>query len=199
MANTARFTPHQLGGLLVLEGLEERVLVALAQALRMLRLEVKAEILTHLHESRDVGELAAIDGLPRSASVFAEEACVLGRIDVGTFNQLIQDYPSLALTVMRRLARLSRVLTSRVFEYHTYNVRGRIYTELIRLTERAALESPEPILLTACDMASRVGTTWENVVRICGDLRKNGVIEKSGVRVTDPKALRAMFTACEFG
>ncbi|MFT5389975.1 MAG: CRP/FNR family cyclic AMP-dependent transcriptional regulator [Gammaproteobacteria bacterium] len=230
MVNLARFTQHQLEELMVFEGLEERVQVALAQASRMLRLEAKAEILSHLHESRDVyfivsgtvrvnmvaaggrqityqllppgemfGELAAIDGLPRSASVLAEEACVLGRIDVGTFNQLIRDHPSLALTVMRRLARLSRVLTSRVFEYHTYDVRGRIYTELIRLTESAALESPQPILLTARDMASRVGTTRENVARIYSELRKNGVIEKTGVRVMDPKALSTMLTACEFG
>ena len=144
------------------------------------------------------GEVSAVDGDGRSANVIAEEESVLGSLSSQTFLDLARTSPEFALVILRRLARLNRRLTSRLFEYHTYDVRGRVYLELLRLTE----DNPtKHITITDRDMASRVGTTRENVSRIHGRLREAGLIsrDKSRLTVIDRPGLLAMLADCEFG
>lgn len=144
------------------------------------------------------GEVSAVDGDGRSANVIAEEESVLGSLSAQAFLELARTSPEFALVILRRLARLNRRLTSRLFEYHTYDVRGRVYLELLRLTEHSPAEK---ITITDRDMASRVGTTRENVSRIHGSLREAGLIirDKSRLTVIDRPGLQAMLTDCEFG
>lgn len=144
------------------------------------------------------GELAAIDGKPRSAAVSAEDDATLARVDDATFLRLLDQYPLFALRIMRRLTSLSRWLAERVYEYHTYDVRGRICSELLRF---AQAPTGEPIALTDMDMASRVGTTRENVTRIYGVLRRRGLVIRTSnsIHVPDARALREFLAECEFG
>ena len=55
-----------------------------------------------------VGEMALIDPAPRSASAVAGEGCSVVAIDEQLFNQLVKSVPSLALEMMRILARRLR-------------------------------------------------------------------------------------------
>jgi len=144
------------------------------------------------------GEISAVDGDGRSANVIAEEESVLGSLSSHAFLALARSSPDFALIILQRLARLNRRLTSRLFEYHTYDVRGRVYLELLRLTQN---NPDEPITITDRDMASRVGTTRENVSRIHGSLREAGLIarNKSRLTVVDRAGLETMLTDCEFG
>jgi CRP/FNR family transcriptional regulator, cyclic AMP receptor protein len=144
------------------------------------------------------GEVAAIDGLPRTANVIAEQDSVLGRMSQQTFRELASSSPEFMFLVLERLARLNRKLTRRLFEYHAYDVRGRVYMELLRLTANG---SGEPLIITDRDMASRVGTTRENISRIHGALREAGLIERdhSQLRVLDRSKIEVMLPDCEFG
>ena len=145
------------------------------------------------------GELSAIDGLPRSASVVAETDVVLAKMSAADFLKLASSDASLVLMAMKRLTSLSRWLAARVFEYHAYNVKGRVYLELLRLTEKEP--SKESLIkISDRDMASRVGTTRENVTRICGDLKQNGLIQRNheGITVLDRARLEGMLDECEF-
>lgn len=158
------------------------------------------QITYQLLETGDMfGELAAIDGLPRSASVIAESDVVLAEMPGKQFMELAELHPKLALIIMQRLANLSRWLTSRVFEYHAYNVKGRIYLELIRMNGSQVNKS---ILLQLSDrdMASRVGTTRENVTRIYSGLKKSGILQRdsTGIKVLDENALKGLLDECEF-
>lgn len=144
------------------------------------------------------GEVAAVDGLPRTASVLAETESVVGSLSPQAFQALASSEPAFALTILRRLARLNRRLTNRLFEYHAYDVRGRVYLELLRLDESAGEDG---IVITDRDMASRVGTTRENVSRIHGALREQGLLARNGSRlkVLDRHRLETMLPDCEFG
>ena len=146
------------------------------------------------------GELAALDGRPRSASVFAERDCVLGRIDHRAFSGLVDRYPPLAALMMRRLTQLARALTDTVFEYHAYDVRGRILLELLRLDRQTQGVGARPIVVTGRDMASRVGTTRANVTRILNSLFNEGLAVREGraLRLLDRDALEGMLVDCEF-
>ena len=55
-----------------------------------------------------VGEMALIDPAPRSASAVAGPGCSVVAIDEQLFNQLVKSVPSLALEMMRILARRLR-------------------------------------------------------------------------------------------
>ena len=56
------------------------------------------------------GEMALIDGEPRSASAIAHGETEIVSVDEAGFRQLVQQQPGFALTVMRRLAvRLRRI------------------------------------------------------------------------------------------
>lgn len=158
------------------------------------------QITYQLLETGDMfGELAAIDGLPRSASVIAESDAVLAKMPGKQFMKLAELHPELSLIIMQRLANLSRWLTSRVFEYHAYNVKGRIYLELIRMNE-TQVNKNILLKLSDRDMASRVGTTRENVTRIYSGLKKNGILQRdsTGINILDEKALRELLDECEF-
>lgn len=144
------------------------------------------------------GEVSAVDGHGRSANVVAEEESVLGSLSAQAFLELAGTSAEFALVILQRLARLNRRLTSRLFEYHTYDVRGRVYLELLRLT---AARTDAPVTITDRDMASRVGTTRENVSRIHGSLRESGLIrrDKSRLWVLDRDRLATLLPDCEFG
>ncbi len=63
------------------------------------------------------GELAAIDGMPRSATVLAIEETLVTRIPVEKFDQYIAQYPVFTKFVMRNLCTLIRRLNERIYEF----------------------------------------------------------------------------------
>ena len=214
----------------LLANLDQRTKSAIVQKTKGLRAQATQEIISYLDTSDSVffvleghvrvnmisaggrqityqllgpgdmfGEMAALDGLPRSASVIAESNVLLIEMGGAQFVELITNHASLVLPIMRRLTSLSRWLSARVFEYHAYNVRGRVYLELMRLAD--GIDTPHPLIkISDRDMASRVGTTRENVTRICGELKQNGVIQRDakGMVILDPVALNELLEACEF-
>ena len=62
------------------------------------------------------GELSAIDGLGRSASVVAIEASLVARMSADRFNQLILVHPELATHLLRRLTQVIRTANGRIVE-----------------------------------------------------------------------------------
>src|SRR5262249_43338926 len=65
------------------------------------------------------GEVSAIARRARSASVEAEEDCVLGVLPREPFRRLIAEHPAFAFAVMKQLAAQVRRLSERVFEFST--------------------------------------------------------------------------------
>lgn len=143
------------------------------------------------------GELAAIDGAPRSASVMALTPCQLATLSQDRFRKLIETHPGVALKVMRDLAGVVRNSTERIMDLSTLAANNRVQADLLRLAasnmideERASI-SPIPI---HGDVASRVSTTRETVARVMNDLARRGVVErkKNALVVNDVERLRDM-------
>ena len=127
------------------------------------------------------GELSAIDGLPRSASVVALSDTVLASLPAEAFLQLLYDHPDVAANVMRYLVGLIRRLSDRVIEFNVLAVRNRIHAELLRLSQdqrtgrNTATIKPAP---THAEIASRVSTHREAVTRELSALARKGLIER---------------------
>jgi CRP-like cAMP-binding protein len=134
-----------------------------------------------LEDGEMFGELAAIDGEQRSASVVAVAETLLVAMPEAAFREAISNHPSVADAVLQRLARLVRLYSQRLYEMRTLDVQSRIRAELIRLAEdslgddNTATISPLP---TSADIAARVNTRREAVSRELASLTRRGLIKR---------------------
>lgn len=133
------------------------------------------------------GDLAAIDGMPRSTSVVALEDCSVLSMSAHEFWKVMEAYPSVAAGILRRLTDLVRRLSERVVEFSTLGVKNRIHAELLRLArdhmagENTAEISPAP---THADISSRISTHREAVTRELNHLEEVGLIARPGGSIT---------------
>ena len=139
--------------------------------------------LRDLNPGMSFGELSAIDGLPRSASVEAHTPCSVAMLPRKHFLSLMQRSGAFALATSQQLAAHVRRLTTRVFEYSTMAVRQRLRAEILRLGEAANANSESALIAPApthAEIASRISTHREAVSREMAWLEGKGIILKQG-------------------
>ena len=127
------------------------------------------------------GELAAIDGLPRSASVMALDNVHIASLPAEQFQEIILEHPTIALKLMKHLAHLVRTSTSRIMDLSTLGANNRIHADLLRMGRKVAGDGDEAIITPIpvhSDIASRVSTTRETVARVMNDLARKGIVER---------------------
>jgi len=146
------------------------------------------------------GELAAIDGAPRSATVVALEKTEVCSIDAGSFMDAVLSHPEASRRLMERLTAIIRRSTGRIFDLSVHGANIRIYADLLRLSTpesdrpeggNSAVISPIPV---HSDIAARVSTTRETVARVLGDLSRREIVirEKDRLIVPDTDLLAEM-------
>jgi len=127
------------------------------------------------------GELAAIDGEPRSASVMALADCVIVSMPQKVFLAALERYPAISMAVMRQMAKIIRRSTDRIMDLSTLGANNRVHAELLRQAvanvndDNEAVIKPIPV---HSDLASRVSTTRETVARVLNDLVRQGILER---------------------
>lgn len=129
-----------------------------------------------------VGEIAAIDGDARSASVVALKACTIAALPAERFRMLVENHAAVASKLLRHLTAIIRITNERIAELSTVSAVQRIYRELLRLCEPGpgGTEAVISAMPTQHDLASKVGATRETVARALGQLVNTGVIERRG-------------------
>jgi len=129
------------------------------------------------------GELAALDGGPRSAFVQAQTpGTVAAAMPPDVFIDLLLKHPRIALEIMRRLARVIRFSTERIMDLSTVGANNRVHAELLRLAESAMHEGKQAVITPIphhADIASRVSTTRETVARVFSELTRAGMLQRS--------------------
>ena len=129
------------------------------------------------------GELAAIDGAPRSAHVLAVQDSLLLSLSPKAFQAVLREHPEVNLRVLQRLVRLVRSLSERVYEFSTLPVPMRVRARLLRLA-RDHMTGPNTARIdpaqTHAEFASTIGTHREAVTRVLNDLAKRGVVTREG-------------------
>jgi CRP-like cAMP-binding protein len=128
------------------------------------------------------GELSAIDGQPRSATVIALQEALMARMPPNVFWAVMERHPQVAAAVLQHLVSLVRALSDRVFEFSTLAVKNRIHAELLRLAREASERnngamriSPAP---THAEIASRISTHREAVTRELNEMVRAGLVER---------------------
>ena len=142
------------------------------------------------------GEIAALDGEPRSATVTAMTDSTLASVDATTFVELMRNHPKAAEAMLVKMANLVRSLSDRVFEFAA-PVPTRVCAELLRMARQAMISENTSRLVPAPkhgDIASRVGTHREAVSRTMGELREHKIVRRGQgeLLVTDVAGLEAL-------
>jgi len=128
------------------------------------------------------GELAALDGGPRSAFVVAQGGdAVAASMSPEVFLRLLSTKPLVGMEIMRRLTRMVRQANDRIMDLSVLGANNRVHAELLRqawaFTSDGKVAAIKPIPVHS-DIASRVSTTRETVARVLNDLARSGIVER---------------------
>ena len=142
------------------------------------------------------GELALIDGLPRSASAVAMEDTVVLALSHDRFREQMRRYPQMALNLMKALSVRVRYNTQQVGSLTLLDIPGRLARKLLELAQDHGQVEPEGVrislALTQSDLASLIGTTRESVNKAMSTFRREGLIlmRQNHIIIADAEALQ---------
>lgn len=142
------------------------------------------------------GELAAIDGQPRSASIIAVARATVARMPARVFREAIHRHADCCDRMLEVMAARLRMLDRRVNEFSSLNIKHRVVAELLRLSRpdrtdrRRAIVSPPPF---HAEIAGRVLARREAVTRELKLLEDSGQLERrrGAFVLTDVQAMLA--------
>jgi CRP-like cAMP-binding protein len=142
-----------------------------------------------------VGELSALDGRPRSASVVALTDARIARLPSIHLWDILQRRPDVAAVLIRRLTALVRQMSDRVVAITALPVGPRVQAELLRLALEVGVTDNRAVIRgapTHAEIASRVAARREAVSRELSRLADAGVVDRRGrdLVVSDVAALR---------
>jgi len=139
-------------------------------------------VLAEIAAGGHVGELAAIDGRPRSADVVAASACLIAALPSATFRRLLLEEPRFCHALLEEMAQVIRLADLRITELCTMGAVERLCRELLRLGGPSGKDDGLEIdpVPTQEAFAAVIGTTRENVGRILAQLAHAGVIRRKG-------------------
>ncbi len=146
-------------------------------------------ILATLRPGDFFGELALLDGAPRSATAIAIEATETYILPRDRFRALIATEPLMRDTVLATLAAEVRRLTHHVEELHFLDITGRLASRLARLAnESGATRLPDGTIrlagpLTQGDLAAMIGCTRQSVNKLLGMFTDDGLIRLDRDRI----------------
>jgi CRP-like cAMP-binding protein len=143
------------------------------------------------------GEVALLDGQPRSATVVALEECEVAVIDQQAFRDFVVGSPAVALDLMGVLARRVRELTTRLEDRAFLDVPARLAKQLLWLAEhhgaRTAAGAQIELRLSQQELGDLIGATRESVNKHLSEWTRGGVLKQGRDRIEllDLDALRA--------
>jgi CRP-like cAMP-binding protein len=181
-ANWRRFDPEEI--LVDFDDPSTDVYFLLAGEVRVLMRTAagKEVILDEMGPGELFGELAAIDGIARSANVTAltrGEACVL---PAAGFREIVFSSQPVADRLFRLLTFRVRELNARLVEQTVLDLRHRLYAELLRLSTPRGHGDGERVVTPPPfhhDLAARIGCRREQVTREFTLMTQEGLIERT--------------------
>jgi len=142
--------------------------------------EGKQSILATLRSGEFFGEMAILDGEPRSASVIAADKCKLLMLYRKSFISILQEYPKITIAMLVEMSRRLRRSNRHINSLSMMSVYGRVADVLLQLSKdngrkvgSMIVVEDRPTHQTIADMA---GTSRETVSRVLSQLQKKGYL-----------------------
>ena len=161
-------------------------------------------ILTTIGPGGFFGELALLDGAPRSATAVAFDAVETHVLRRDAFEGLVDAEASLRRALLATLAGEIRRLTAQVEDLHFLDLPGRLARHLLRSAAAAGgsgVAAPEDLAAlagehrvawpyTQGELAGMIGGSRQSVNRLLGDLVADGLLRFDGDELVIPDAAR---------
>ncbi len=152
-------------------------------------------ILTDVRPGETFGELALLDGAPRSATAIAIDDTVALRLPRPAFDELLDTDTMFPRRILEALAHELRRVTDHVGELHFLDLPGRLAARLARMAREARPEGGREVSLgryySQTELAAMIGGTRQSVNRHLGELVDEGLIriERDDIIVIDVAGL----------
>jgi CRP/FNR family cyclic AMP-dependent transcriptional regulator len=155
-----------------------------------------------LHAGDIFGEIALLDGQPRTADAIAATDCELMVIERRDFLSFVHGEPKVAMKLIELLCARLRVAGARMEEVVFLNLPARLARLLLRLLEEnAAAADKNKLSITQQDISRILGTTRESVNKRLQIWARRGVIalKRGTILVLVPRALAALVSGDDDG
>ena len=147
-----------------------------------------------LKEGDMFGEMAIIEGLPRSAWVCTITPCKLASLPGALFLEMVKKNADISLALLKQFSLRLRLSNSRLKDVSLLGTEQRACMELIRMA-KVDPQSPGSYLIfqmpTQANFANIIGSSRETVSRIFGKLKEEHIIiiSKRGLCIPDRERL----------
>lgn len=157
-------------------------------AIRLSSPDGKEVILALLDRGDFFGELALLDGEPRSTDAVAREETDLLSIQREDFRLFLDARPKVALGLLSTLSRLVRHVTQLVHDTTFLDARARLVRVLLELARNQGLQGAEGVVipqkLTQTELANLCGLTRESTNKWLRFYVREGLLAYEGGRIT---------------
>jgi CRP/FNR family cyclic AMP-dependent transcriptional regulator len=146
--------------------------------------QVREQIVAILTSGAIVGDLAVIDGLPRSASVVALTDCELRFVSRHVFEDLARERPEIYRYLVKLLSARLRQADETIASMAFLPMKGRVARTLLTLAENVGEETNSneiliPRMINQGDIAAMAGVARENTSRILSEWERRKLVTKS--------------------
>jgi CRP/FNR family transcriptional regulator, cyclic AMP receptor protein len=155
-----------------------------------------------LHAGDIFGEIALLDGKPRTADAIAATDCELMVIERRDFLSFVHGEPKVAMKLIELLCARLRVAGARMEEVVFLNLPARLARLLLRLLEEnAAAADKNKLSITQQEISRILGATRESVNKHLQIWAKRKVIslKRGAIEVLAPRALAALVSGDDDG
>jgi CRP/FNR family cyclic AMP-dependent transcriptional regulator len=158
--------------------------------------EGKGLVLNLLGPGDFFGELALLDGEPRSADALAQEPCQLLLLQRDDFMHFLEARPHVAVKLLATVSRRLRHTTQQAEDIIFFDLPARLARVLLELAEAERTSAEEEWVITSrptqAELAEMVGATRESVNKWLGVYEEQGLIRREGNQlvILQPEALR---------
>lgn len=141
-----------------------------------------------------MGELSAIDEMPRAASLTAVNDSVVTVIPSAVFNDILGSKPQVNKAVLQLLSLRMRQLNDRVSELSFLDTKHRLYNTLLRLSRIRMDGGGERVIsppIVHSELAEHIGSSRETVSREMARLMREALVERTSraIILKDPGEL----------
>jgi CRP/FNR family cyclic AMP-dependent transcriptional regulator len=184
------------GASLLFEGdLSGRVIVLLAGTARVFATAANGRqvLVTIVGPGEILGEMAALDGRPHSASVTASEPIEAVVIPSDRFLSIMAEHATIASAVAGRLSHELRHVTELLVQLEAFDVPTRVAAMLVDLHDRlAAGDEPFEVPISQRELGECCGASREAVTKTIATFRERGWVrtERRSIVILDVEALR---------
>ena len=146
------------------------------------------KILSILRPGESFGELALIDGKPRSASAQTLENCVLAVLSKQNFLGILAAKFDITLMIMQELCQRLRDTNQHVHDLTFLDSRTRVLKQLIQMTGRHGVRSGTKITLRVVlnydELSLMAGVQKEVLMQVLRELQQKGILHISNDEFT---------------